>query len=117
MSRCVCTSMPPGRTKWLPASRTRPAFSVGSPAPIAEILSPAMPTSATDVSVAVTTVPFRITVSKRICALDLNCGFGNRLVVRKNIPSVDVQGLFFVAAHQIYVELRNADLPQRLQLL
>src|SRR5712664_185065 len=35
---------------------------------MAVTLSPLMPTSATLVSVAVTTVPLRITVSKRICA-------------------------------------------------
>src|SRR2546422_971583 len=60
--------MPPGITRQPVASRTRPAFSVGSWVAMAVTLSPEMPTSARNVSVAVTTVPLRITVSKRICA-------------------------------------------------
>src|SRR5712671_6679410 len=57
-----------------------------------------------------------MTVSNRIAALALNCGFGNSLVMRKNFLSVDVQGLLFIAAHQVDVELRDANLPQCLEL-
>ncbi len=66
ISRCVCTSIPPGITKHPAASTTLPAFSIGSCAPMAETLWPPTPTSATQVSVAVTTVPFLISKSKRI---------------------------------------------------
>src|SRR6266478_795742 len=58
-----------------------------------------------------------MTVSNRIVALALNCGFGNSLVMRKNFLSVDVPGLFFITTHQVYVELRDANLPQRFKLL
>src|SRR6266480_3857357 len=66
MSRWVWTSMPPGITRQPVASITRPVFSTGSWAARAVTLSPLMPTSAREVSVAVTTAPLRITVSKRI---------------------------------------------------
>src|SRR6266851_9114912 len=86
---------------------------------MAEILSPMMPMSATHVSVAVTTVPFRITVSKRICAgLDLSRGFRNGVTVaRKDFAAVNFQCFFFIAAHQVDIELRYAGLPQRLEFL
>src|SRR5712671_6335711 len=58
-----------------------------------------------------------MTVSNRIVALALNCRFGNSFVVRQDFPSVDLQGLFLIAAHQIDVELRDADFPQRFQFL
>src|SRR5437660_552 len=46
MSRCVCTSMPPGIRSRPVASVTRPEFSVGSCAAMALTRSPVMPTSA-----------------------------------------------------------------------
>src|ERR1700730_10555349 len=47
--------------------------------------------------------------------LDLNRGFRNSmLVVRKDVAAVDFQGFFFLAAHQVDVELRYAHFPQRL---
>src|SRR5579859_2022338 len=66
MSRCVCTSMPPGINSNPVASMMRPAFSTGSCVAMAPTRSPVIPTSARQVSVAVTTVALRITVSKRM---------------------------------------------------
>src|SRR5690242_470646 len=66
MSRWVWTSMPPGMSSRLVASMTRVAFSAESCAATALTRSPEMPTSARYVSVAVTTVALRITVSKRM---------------------------------------------------
>src|SRR5712664_990261 len=93
-----------------------PAFSMGSPAPMAEILSPLMPMSAMHVSAAVTTVPFRMTVSKRIAGLALNRGFGNSTaVLRKHFTAVDFQRFFFLTAHQVDVELCYAHFAQGFQ--
>src|SRR2546423_7749208 len=60
--------MPPGKTNLPDASRTRDAFCIGRSLPIAAILPPVMPTSATYESVAVTTVPLRMIRSKLITA-------------------------------------------------
>src|SRR5207248_8754559 len=49
-------------------SRTRDAFCIGRSLPIAAILPPVMPTSATYESVGVTTVPLRMIRSKLITA-------------------------------------------------
>ena len=56
MSRCVCGSIAPGSTSLPVASITRSA-STSSDAPISEIRSPSMKTSATVESAAVTTRP------------------------------------------------------------
>src|SRR5260370_40022129 len=64
--------MPQGMTRQPVASTTLLVFSVGSCAPMAATVSPLMPTSAREVSVAVTTVPLRITVSKRMLSLREN---------------------------------------------
>src|ERR1051325_8149859 len=58
--------MPPGISSRPLASMTRPAFSAGSCAAMALMRSPEMPKSARKVSVAVTTVAFRMMVSKRM---------------------------------------------------
>ena len=57
---------PPGITRRPAASITLPAFSTGSACAIAVILPSAMPRSLANVSFAVTTVPFLITVSNCI---------------------------------------------------
>jgi hypothetical protein len=50
--------------------------------------------------------------------LDLNRGFGNSIsVVRKDFAGVDFQGFFFLAAHQVDVELRYANLAQGFEFL
>src|SRR5215470_519978 len=66
ISRCVCTSMPPGITSFPAASIKSDAFSAGRLLPIAETFPSEIATSATNVSVAVTTDPFRMIVSKLI---------------------------------------------------
>jgi len=66
MSRCVWTSIPPGITIRPAASIIFPLFSADSDCAIAVILPFSMPMSLAYVSVAVTMVPFRTTVSKRI---------------------------------------------------
>src|SRR5581483_8587975 len=60
-SRCVCTSTPPGRTSSPVASSSRRP--VGSAGARAVTRPPSTPTSARTASVAVTTVPPRITSS------------------------------------------------------
>src|SRR6266853_1672900 len=102
--------MPPGMIRQPLASWMRVAFSVGSWAAMAVTLSPLMPTSAREVSVAVTTVPLRITVSKRIGApqgTDFD-RFGNGWegetelpptpprAFHKNIKAKDLQNLHFI---------------------
>src|ERR1051326_560910 len=66
MSRCVWTSMPPGKTYLPLASIVFLARSRGNLSPMATILPPSMPTSAWVVSLAVTTVPFTMSASKAI---------------------------------------------------
>ncbi len=68
MSRCVCTSIPPGITSLPAASITLLAFSAGSPWAMAVMRPAAIPMSLAYVSVAVTRVPFLRMVSKRIGA-------------------------------------------------
>src|SRR5487761_457345 len=111
--------MPPGITRYPAASTTRTAFSIGSCAPMAETLSPLTPMSATHVSVAVTTVPFLITVSKRIFpGLRGHGARQDRLlqISRQNIARVHIQRFLFLAAHQINIELRHAGGAQGFQL-
>src|SRR5712692_8402656 len=43
--------------------------------------------------------------------------FCRSAVVRQNFTSINVQGLLFIAAHQINVELGDADLAQNFELL
>src|ERR1051326_2696678 len=62
MSRCVCTSMPPGST-YMPAASTTVAPSVGMPGRTSLIFSPEIRMSAGVVEVAVTTAPLRMRVS------------------------------------------------------
>src|ERR1700719_165755 len=50
--------------------------------------------------------------------LDLNRGFGNSIsVVRKDLAGIDFQGFFFLAAHQVDVELCHANFAQGLEFL
>src|ERR1700734_3765686 len=63
MSRCVCTSMPPGKTYLPAASIILPAFSRGRVCPMASILPFVIAISPVNVSVAVTTRPFAMMVS------------------------------------------------------
>src|SRR3989442_591073 len=67
ISRCVCTSMPPGKTYFPMASSTRAAFCLGRFCPTTSILPALIAMSAKYVSVAVTTFPFAMIVSKPIC--------------------------------------------------
>src|SRR6185437_10459112 len=124
ISRCVWTSIPPGITRHPAASTTLPAFSIGSCAPMAEILWPLTPTSATHISVAVTTAPFLISMSKRIVLQSLPIGGARQVrakkvrllaVSRQHVARISIQRFFFVAAHQINVELRHAHRAQSLQ--
>src|SRR5579864_679161 len=120
ISRCVCTSIPPGITRHPAASTTLPAFSIGSCAPMAETWWPLTPTSATQVSVAVTTVPFLMTMSKRIFLKGLS-SYGAKevrllAVSRQHVARINIQSFLFVAAHQINIELRHAHRAQSLQL-
>src|SRR5471032_3407458 len=62
MSRCVCTSIPPGITYIPAASITLAAAASGIPARTSLITAPSIRTSALAVVRAVTTVPFRIKV-------------------------------------------------------
>src|SRR4051812_47675943 len=62
MSRCVWQSMPPGITYIPDASITVSPSAADNPARTSRIRSPSMSTSAGKVSVAVTTVPFRISM-------------------------------------------------------
>jgi len=39
------------------------------------------------------------------------------MILRQNFPSIDVQGFFFFAAHQVNVELGDADGTQAVQFL
>src|SRR5712692_79291 len=112
MSRCVCTSIPPGMTRRPEASMTRPAFSTGSGAAMAEILSPLMPISAAYVSEAVTIVPFRITVLKRMPGprVHLMWRTGSRArVARQNLAAINFQSLLFFAAHEVDIKLGDAN--------
>src|SRR5712691_9382854 len=96
----------------------RPVFSEGRCAPIADTLSPAMPTSPAYMSVAVTMIPFRISVSKRMPSPPVCCSdhpLRSGLATRDNVAAIGIQGLLFVAAHQIDVELRHAGAAQRLE--
>src|ERR1035441_7226698 len=65
MSRCVCTSMPPGSSSMPEASITRSAVSIGMLAAISRIRSPSIRMSAGNDFSDVTTVPFRMRVVKK----------------------------------------------------
>src|SRR5437867_5422423 len=67
ISRWVWTSMPPGKTYFPAASSTRAAFCLGRFCPTTSILPALIAMSAKYVSVAVTTFPFAMIVSKPIC--------------------------------------------------
>src|SRR4030081_581517 len=71
MSRWVCTSIPPGKTYFPAASMTFAALSRGRLCPIATILPLLMATSLAYVSIAVTTRPLAIIVSKPMHASPL----------------------------------------------
>src|SRR5260370_37157613 len=97
----------------------RAAFSEGRWATIADTLSPAVPTSPAYMSVAVTMIPFRISVSKRmpsppVCSCDhhpLRSGFATR----DDVAAIHIQGLLFVAAHQLDIESRHSGAAQRVE--
>src|SRR5438105_3977641 len=65
MSMCVCTSIPPGST-YLPVASIVLSAATSSDDPIVEIFSSSTSTSPVYVSVAVTTVPFLISV-RMVC--------------------------------------------------
>src|SRR5438094_1823542 len=107
--------MPPGMSRRLVASMMRPAFSVGSCVAMAVTRSPEMPTSARYVSVAVTTVALRITVSKRM-EIPQREHYTPRVrsavVMRQDFVFVDCEGLLFLAGRSVDVELGDAGLAE-----
>src|SRR4029077_2915578 len=61
---------------------------------------------------------FELPCQNAFAGLDLSGGFGNgTTVTRKDFAAVNFQSFFFIAAHQVDVELRYTGFPQRFELL